>query len=299
VAAEVIEAISATCRQYPSMMQGTSTLAHKQVAPQVPPFSPLSQHSDLDHDNTTDSSPKAETSPSHPTEPSTPSATPGTLSQEPVDVHARLNIDERYIRLGVPVIFQRAFDLLDHRRISYTKNNKRVEVTLTSSQASDIVSVFFSEMFCTTHERVEAIVSNAEGYNTACYADVASVDKSAPTAIQELFSSLSAIARRGTPRALDCLIQNIDSVRLRKSWDKVCVSLASEDDSSHQYIDYLGLKPTRGTTYVSLAKKVLCRKVGISADKFADYLRGSHVPAALTRHFGLGSLLFCPSNKSG
>ncbi|KAK4039859.1 hypothetical protein C8A01DRAFT_36167 [Parachaetomium inaequale] len=366
VAAEVVEVIFATCRQYPSLMQATSiptsldpvdaeaedgTMIHSlqdrqdvEMEMEAEPVGSdntnngsasqlISGHGrvidkknprtgieppDVHHrpGKTSDSigaNDKGDTpltppsiptdcpTPTPPTQPYTPAATPPSpLSQELVGVHAGGNIDERYIRLGVPGIFHRAFDLLNRRRISYTKNNKRDEVTLTPRQAYEIVHVFFSEMFCTTHERVEAIVSNVEAYNTACYADVASIDKSAPTAIRDLFTSLSAIAKRDKPEALDYLVQNIDSVRLRESWDKVRASLAATDASSYQYIVYLGLTPpTHGTTYVSLAKKALCRKAGISADKFTSYLRIAQVPAALTRHFGLGSLLFCPNNMSG
>lgn len=155
-------------------------------------------------------------------------------------------------------------------------------------------------MFCTTHKRIEDIIRNVEAYNTMCYADVAYTDTSAPHAIRGIFKSLSAIARRDTPATLDYLVHNIDKVKLRDSWEKVRASLAAVDESSRQYIDYLALRaPTRGTTYISLAKEAIYRKAGISAERFALHLRDGLVPAALARHFGPGGLLYCPNNASG
>ncbi|KAK4156662.1 hypothetical protein C8A00DRAFT_30422 [Chaetomidium leptoderma] len=317
VATEVLEVISGICRQYPSRMQRPSihdtpagraetvddetiidtshdgqdvkmeisvdhnvfpaySTSHAQrsalLYKQVAPNNPLN----LDPNDARSSHPAQ---PSHPTRPYTPASTPppNPPSQELVQSsNIRLDIDERYTQLGVPDIYSRAFNLLNGRRISVTKNNRVTEATLTTSQAYDIVNVFFSEMFCTTHKRIQDI------------------------AIQDVFNSLSAIARRDTPSTLDYLVQNIDNVKLRNSWEQVRVSLATGDKSSRQYIDYLGLgTPTRGKTFISLAKKALCEEVGISTYKFESYLRNSIVPAALTRHFGPGSLLFFPNNMSG
>lgn len=210
-----------------------------------------------------------------------------------------LHVDEQYVQLGIPDLYHSAFNLLNGHTISMKKSNKPTPVTLTATQAYEVVSMFFSEMFCTTHERIQDIVRNVEGYNAACRANVAGADESAPAAIQQVFKSLSAIARRDTPTTLKYLAYNIHNVQLRDSWEKVRESLAAGDGSSRQYIEYLGLRPKVGTTYISLAKKALCTKAGISTEKFADYLRNAQVPAALVQHFGPGGLLFCPNNMSG
>jgi hypothetical protein len=111
---------------------------------------------------------------------------------------------------------------------------------------------------------------------------------------------MSALAKEDRKVTFKYLQYNCHLMQFLQYWEGMRQSLVDMDEEGVQIANYLQLPiPKRGQTYVSLAKRALLTKFGISSMRFDSYRRNARIPLALARIFGLGALLFCPNNKSG
>jgi len=201
-----------------------------------------------------------------------------------------------YTQARLERIYRKAYRRLNGATVSVSIRQRTVNKTLTEAQAHRTVVVFFEEMLGSIMHRVQDIVKHANLYNAAHSART--IETGTPIALRRLYANISLLTEEDIPHTLHFLRRNVRLVNLRNNWLRVRNSLTNIDTTGHKIVSFLN-HPKRGVTYVSLAKKALCKKAGISPHKFSDYLRSAHIPAALVQHFGPGALLFCPNNTGG
>jgi len=203
-----------------------------------------------------------------------------------------LDLDHQLCRRGtLEEIGRRAYALLRGSRVSVRIQNSVQYKFLSPQDAEAIVQSFFIDMLCSTPNRIRQIVSSVNLWNAAKNATNTARDDQAPLVLHRLYGDIAFLAIRTIQR-------NIRLVELSNHWASIRRNLAAMNEDGTAIRDYLALPaPSRGQTYVTLAKAELCARAGIQPAKFGGYLRDGYIPHGLFEVFGYGSLLLCPAHS--
>ncbi len=200
-------------------------------------------------------------------------------------------------RTQVREMAQRAFDLLNGRTYTIIKSSRPVQHVISPAFAGELVKMFFQQMFGTVLDRVQGIVDGIEAYNAAQTTGTIAISPGTPMAVQRLYVDLSTLAGQDMAAALNSLRRNMSLVNFRKNWTYIKEVVGTDSEAGRSIVDFFQLgRPTVGRTYASMAKAALCAQVNISDTTYKGYIKSSHLPSALVKHFGRGALLLCPDN---
>lgn len=86
-------------------------------------------------------------------------------------------------------------------------------------------------------------------------------------------------------------------VAFRNHWDRIKTSIITEGPQRDEIIGYIE-QPKRGRNLVSYAKGIICAKLDITSARFNSLYQASHIPAAMVKSFGWGSILFMPKGRT-